>query len=75
VSLREGTLIVVTTDGVVEARNEHGAVFGFERLEALVRASAHERESAIADAIVEAVRGHADDHRRDDIAVLIVRVA
>nr|MBA3468801.1 SpoIIE family protein phosphatase [Herpetosiphonaceae bacterium] len=35
VPLQPGDSIVLMSDGVVEARNEHGVMFGFEQIESL----------------------------------------
>jgi hypothetical protein len=46
IQLREGESMLLVSDGVVEARNTHGELFGFERTAAISTESAHD----IADA-------------------------
>jgi hypothetical protein len=65
-TLREGDEVSLYTDGVLEARNEAGELFGFERCEALMRA----RPSV--QAIAEAAKAFGQE---DDITVVkIARV-
>jgi len=59
--MQEGDRLVLLTDGVVEARNALGALFGFPRVESLLRDGAPGR--ALADAAQE----HGQD---DDITVI-----
>ena len=47
--LQEGDVLTLITDGVVEARNDSGELFGFDRIEQMVRANASAHE--IADAV------------------------
>ena len=70
--LRPGQLLVLYTDGVVEARTPDG-LFGFDRLCAVLRerrgASAPEVARRIETSVLEATEGAASD----DLAVLAVR--
>ncbi|MBN1993132.1 MAG: PP2C family protein-serine/threonine phosphatase [Anaerolineae bacterium] len=73
--LTPGDMVVFTTDGVVEARNEAEKIFGFEALESIVASgpsqSAEEMKHYILDR-VEAHRGSAEQN--DDVTVVVVRV-
>ncbi|HEY9179311.1 MAG TPA: PP2C family protein-serine/threonine phosphatase, partial [Candidatus Baltobacteraceae bacterium] len=73
VNLEEGTLLVVATDGVTEARNAMGHTLGVECIEETVMEHRDEPETAIAEAILHVVERFADDRRRDDIAILVAR--
>ncbi|MDQ3742140.1 MAG: SpoIIE family protein phosphatase [Actinomycetota bacterium] len=72
VALRPGQLLVLYTDGVVEARTPTG-LFGFERLEAVLAdrrgTGAPEVAARIESAVLAATRGQVSD----DLAVLTVR--
>lgn len=59
--LEAGTQLTLLTDGVVEARNESGALFGFERSAAISRETAEK--------VVQAAQAFGQD---DDITVLSV---
>lgn len=65
--MREGDRLTLLTDGVVEARDQQGVLFGFERTEALMRGGS----SALA--LAEAALNHGQD---DDLTVIsILRTA
>ena len=72
--LEPGDLLVLYTDGVTEARNEQGKLFGEERLEELLVRSGGGAEE-VADGIVSAVatfQGGAA--AADDITLVVMRV-
>ncbi|MCB0191147.1 MAG: GAF domain-containing protein [Anaerolineae bacterium] len=68
------TTIIFTSDGIVEAQNEQGELFGFERLEATILDIVHTRDAQeIADHIINAAQtftGEAEQH--DDMTVVVV---
>jgi serine phosphatase RsbU (regulator of sigma subunit) len=74
-TLAPESLIVFVTDGVIEAKDREGNLFGFERFEALLAvqqpsASADE----IADNILEAVRAHLDGQEpQDDLTIVVLK--
>lgn len=73
--LAEGQVIVLSTDGVWEARNREGRFFGKERFYQLVRDHAHRGAAAIADAVVQGVRTFQGDMRaEDDITLVVVKI-
>jgi serine phosphatase RsbU (regulator of sigma subunit) len=75
VQLRSGDTILFYTDGVVEAMNPDGDMYGFERLQALLerysRSGAQELLDAIRDDVTH-FAGEAEQH--DDITVVAVTV-
>lgn len=73
-TLGPGDVLVLYTDGVTEVRDEAGEL-GEDGLAAAVESADGGTASEIADAIEEAVRGKAPDESRDDIAILVLRVA
>ena len=76
VEFRSEDILVLYTDGVVEARNEHDEEFGLERLERVVRASHEERAHEIVEAITTAVDEYSSevDGPEDDLTVSIIKV-
>ncbi len=69
-TLEPDDMLVVYSDGVVEARSSDGEEFGLPRLEAHVgRASARQ----IAEKIANAVSTHTGGRRDDDLTILVVR--
>lgn len=74
-TLEPGDLLVFHTDGIVEAHNEQDELFGFERLEALVRDYGHLAPTQFIDRVMQAVRmfaGQTPQH--DDITLVVIRV-
>jgi serine phosphatase RsbU (regulator of sigma subunit) len=73
-ALAPGDLLVFYTDGVTEARDCSGKLFGRERLKALVEASAAAGAQQLQEAIVEAVDAFAGDTpQSDDLTLLVVK--
>ncbi len=68
------TTIIMTSDGIVEAQNEEGELFGFERLEATILEIVSTRNAnSIAEHIVDTAQmfmGRAEQH--DDMTVVVV---
>lgn len=74
VELRPGEVLVLVTDGVLEARNG-GEEFGEERLRAVVASAGDGPAAQLADAIEEAVLGHVGGLTPDDdVAIVVVRL-
>jgi len=73
-SLLPGDTVVFYTDGIVEAMNPSRQLYGFERLEVLMRSLAHDLSpQALVEAIMDDVAafvGPADQH--DDITIVAV---
>jgi phosphoserine phosphatase RsbU/P len=75
VHMQAGSLLVATTDGVTEARNSRGELFGIERFLKLVTACRDLSEIEIVDRILDETEEHSGGRRRDDIAIIAVRVS
>ncbi|MFN2607299.1 MAG: SpoIIE family protein phosphatase [Acidimicrobiales bacterium] len=74
VGLGPGDALVVFSDGISEARNPAGELFNEERLlEVLLECAGLDAE-ATADRLLQAADAFAAGRRRDDVAVLVVRV-
>ncbi len=71
---RSGDVLLVYSDGVVEARNEQGTFFGEERLLALLPVLRKKSAQESGDALVRAVDDFVGDApRNDDLSVIIVK--
>ena len=72
----EGAIIVIGTDGIWEARNTEGELFGKERLHQIIRENAHKSAAAIQDAILRAVRKFRGIlPQDDDITIVVVKTS
>ncbi len=69
-----GDVLVMYTDGLVEARNTDRDQFGIQRLQDVVKAHTGQRAQAILDALLAAVQDFAGDDvpQFDDITLVIV---
>ena len=74
VSLHAGDLLVLYTDGVVEARDRTGEFYGDARLRELLTTAAGHPPDEVAERIETAVLAFQDDTPRDDIAILVVGI-
>src|SRR5690606_38263453 len=74
--LEAGDLVVLFSDGVVEARAPDGdELFGFTRLEAVLREAAGSPPGVVREAILEAVRTfRGGEAAEDDLTLLVLRV-
>jgi serine phosphatase RsbU (regulator of sigma subunit) len=68
-----GDLVLLSTDGVVEAMSPDGKQFGVERLLGLVRAHRREAPGAILDALFHAVGDFSGHPLHDDITAVILK--
>jgi sigma-B regulation protein RsbU (phosphoserine phosphatase) len=71
--LPAGTLFVGATDGVTEARNADGELFGIERFVAAAVANRELSEVEFVRTLMEEVRTFCLGNRRDDIAITAIR--
>jgi serine phosphatase RsbU (regulator of sigma subunit) len=76
VEFRSGDILVLYTDGVVEARDQRDEEFGLKRLEEVVRASSGRRAHEIVQAITKAVDEHSAEvgGPEDDLTVSVIKV-
>jgi serine phosphatase RsbU (regulator of sigma subunit) len=75
VTLEPGDALVFYTDGVIESRMSSNGVLDERRLAELVATCAGRDPDAIASRVEEAAVLSQNGHPRDDIAVLVLRVA
>ena len=74
-ALAKGDMLILTSDGVIEAMNHSRAMFGFDRLEQTVRESQATNAEDMLEEIKQAVLdfvGEAEPH--DDITIVVVQV-
>ncbi len=74
VGLHPGESVVLYTDGVLEAENAAGEIFGYERLEAVVAANPHLKPRAMVAMLLREVREWAGAAvQSDDITIVVLR--
>lgn len=73
--LKPGQLIVLGTDGIWEARNAAGEMFGKDALYRIVRDGASRSSAAILDSIVTTLSRYTEDAAfEDDVTVIVVKI-
>ncbi|MEL6133258.1 MAG: GAF domain-containing SpoIIE family protein phosphatase [Bacteroidota bacterium] len=70
---QSGDFLVLYTDGILEARNEKGEEYGYERLEKAIRTYCEGSVEEMSEGIVESVKAFAHSDLDDDYTVLIVK--
>jgi sigma-B regulation protein RsbU (phosphoserine phosphatase) len=74
VGLGPGDALVLYTDGITEARDDQGEMFGEQRLMETLEGLTDVSAKGICDGIVDAARRFAGDLFGDDVAVAVIRV-
>jgi len=72
-TLSSGEVVLIATDGVWEARNLEGEMFGKERVLAIIRQNAHKSADGIRVALMDAVEAFQGNGQEDDIAVVVIK--
>lgn len=72
VALGDGDVFIVATDGLNEASNHAGELFGYERLLAIVDEASGGDADAIADRLLASVEAFQDGRPRDDDQTVLV---
>lgn len=71
--MQTGDVLLLFTDGVNEAMDEHGEEFGMDRLTAIFRDHAAEGADSVMDTVTAAVAAFVGDHpQSDDITLIVV---
>jgi sigma-B regulation protein RsbU (phosphoserine phosphatase) len=74
ISIGTGDVVVMYTDGVTESINAKEELFGEERLNAIIRNSAHLPATEILERILSGVREYTEDMPQfDDITLLVIK--
>lgn len=70
-----GSVIVVGTDGIREAHNQEGEMFGMDRYREVIRRQTAESAETIQNAIIDALRiFQGDAPQEDDITLVVVKL-
>lgn len=68
-----GDTLLLYTDGVLEAENEQGAIFSFERLQALVEANRSLKPRALVSLLLHELRAWSGGRQTDDVTIVVMR--
>ena len=71
-TLRPGQILVLTTDGVWEARNKKGEMFGRKRFKEIIRRHADSGAEGIRLAIIDAIAAFRGEAQQEDDITLVV---
>jgi serine phosphatase RsbU (regulator of sigma subunit) len=74
VALKPGNVLVMFTDGVIEAKNSAADDFGRDHLIQIVRNRVFLRPASLAETVIQAVQVFSNFRRQDDMTVVVVRV-
>jgi sigma-B regulation protein RsbU (phosphoserine phosphatase) len=73
--LKEGQIIVLGTDGIWEAQNPEGEMFGKEAICRIIRENADAEASALLDVIIDALDHFRDGFNlQDDVTLIVVKI-
>jgi sigma-B regulation protein RsbU (phosphoserine phosphatase) len=72
-TLDHGDTVVLYTDGVVEASAPDSEIYGYERLESMLRSNASLKPRAMVAALLHELRTWSSSEQADDITMVIVR--
>ncbi|MEM7016998.1 MAG: SpoIIE family protein phosphatase [Pseudomonadota bacterium] len=74
VHLEPGDGIVLYTDGITEAFNEEGEIYGVERLCNIVQTNCHQNAATIQHAVISDLMRYAGEHELlDDVTLLVIK--
>jgi serine phosphatase RsbU (regulator of sigma subunit) len=74
VALSPGDTLILTTDGIIEARSQIRESFGQSRLNELINAYRETPATRLTREILDAVTSHVHDPLADDATVLVIRL-
>jgi sigma-B regulation protein RsbU (phosphoserine phosphatase) len=73
-TMDEGDIVVIYTDGIVEAKDRSGSLFGFERLCSVVDRSHGSDAEGIMNAILSELDSYTDGSpQADDITIVVLK--
>jgi serine phosphatase RsbU (regulator of sigma subunit)/putative methionine-R-sulfoxide reductase with GAF domain len=73
VCLQPGDMLLCYTDGVTEAMDPAGRLFGLERLTTLLAATAHASPQQVIDALNRALNQHSQGQISDDVTLIVIK--
>lgn len=68
-----GDMVILYTDGIHEARNQHKEEFGLDRLQDLVASHLDHPPEELAELLIQSVKDFAQSDLQDDYTVLIIK--
>lgn len=71
---RSGQIILIGTDGIWEAHNAAGEMFGKARLRAIIRRHHRAPAAALRDAVFETLDAFTDTRTEDDITLAVIKI-
>jgi sigma-B regulation protein RsbU (phosphoserine phosphatase) len=70
-----GQIIVIATDGIWEARNPNGEMFGKDRLQEVIRQNASASAKEIQRTVFQSIRRFQKDTRlEDDMTLVVIKI-
>jgi serine phosphatase RsbU (regulator of sigma subunit) len=70
-----GQIIVIATDGILEARNPAGKMFGRDRVQKIIRRNAAKTANAIQNAILNALKRFQKNVKlEDDLTLVVIKI-
>ena len=70
-----GSLIIIGTDGIHEARDKYDEMFGLDRLFSVIRSNSTKSAQVIQDAVIDALhKFRGDAPQEDDITLVIAKL-
>ncbi|MFH1138468.1 MAG: SpoIIE family protein phosphatase [Pseudomonadota bacterium] len=74
IKLESGQIVVIGTDGIWEARNQAGEMFGKERLKNVIKNNREKDARDLVDAVIAAVEGfRGEKERGDDVTLAVIK--
>jgi sigma-B regulation protein RsbU (phosphoserine phosphatase) len=72
---RPGSILVIGTDGIWEARNTENKMFGQERYHEIIRKHSADSAAGIQNAVIDAVASfQGDADQEDDITLVVIKL-
>lgn len=76
IRLEKGDILLLHTDGIIEAENSAGDPFGLERLAAIVQARRFESPQSIIDAVLlEVAKFRRETPLEDDVTMVVMKIS
>ena len=73
--LAKGQIIVLGTDGIWEARNRKGEIFGKDRFYNLIRKNANLNATSMLNQVVDKIKEFQDGFKiEDDIMMVVIKI-
>jgi sigma-B regulation protein RsbU (phosphoserine phosphatase) len=70
-----GQVIIIATDGIWEARNPDGKMFGKDRIYQIIRQNASASANEIQNAVLESLEGFRKDAKlEDDLTLVVIKI-